>query len=123
MARPQKIRFICCPPESNRFGPIDSNLLKSSSENLSKVILTFDEYETIRLIDLLGLDQFECADHMNIARSTVQLIYENARKKIADSIVNNKILVIEGGNYKVCEAKGYKSRLCKKLNCKRLNNR
>ncbi len=47
MARPMKWRKVCCLPESNRFGPLDS---PADVEN--HVIMTVDEYETIRLIDL-----------------------------------------------------------------------
>jgi hypothetical protein len=40
---------------------------------------------------------------MNVARTTVQGIYSDARKKIAESLVNGKVLRIEGGDYKLCE--------------------
>jgi predicted DNA-binding protein (UPF0251 family) len=52
--------------------------------------MTIDEYETIRLIDLEKLTQEECATQMNISRTTVQGIYDVARKKIAESLVNGK---------------------------------
>ena len=68
--------------------------------------MTIDEYEVIRLIDLEGLNQEDCSEQMGVARTTVQGIYANARKKIADSLVNGKILLIEGGEYKLCEGKG-----------------
>ena len=40
---------------------------------------------------------------MHIARTTVQAMYNAARKKIAESLVNGKVLRIEGGDYKLCE--------------------
>jgi predicted DNA-binding protein (UPF0251 family) len=65
--------------------------------------MTVDEYETIRLIDLQGFTQEECASQMKIARTTVQGIYNEARKKLADSLVNGKVLQIEGGTYQLCD--------------------
>lgn len=97
MARPRKRRRVCTLPEVNRFGPV------GMWENISEsVIMTVEEYEVIRLMDLEGLNQVECADIMGVARSTIQRIYDNARKKLADSLVNGKILKIEGGDYKLC---------------------
>jgi predicted DNA-binding protein (UPF0251 family)/predicted Fe-Mo cluster-binding NifX family protein len=96
MPRPRKLRYVGCLPESNSFGPLDSYPGKQI------VVMTVDEYETIRLIDLLGLSQEECAGRMNIARTTVQSIYNVARKKQADSLVNGRMLKIEGGCYKLC---------------------
>lgn len=96
MARPRKWRKVCCLPESNLFGP-----LKSSPADHEVIIMTVEEYETIRLIDLEGLKQEECAERMKVARTTVQRIYIDARKKIAEALVNGKILKIEGGDYKL----------------------
>jgi predicted DNA-binding protein (UPF0251 family) len=101
MPRPRKWRKVCCLPESNRFGPLDS---PANTENF--VRMTVDEYETIRLIDLEGYTQEECASQMNIARTTVQGIYNEARKKVAQSLVNGKVLMIEGGDYQLCDGLG-----------------
>ena len=55
-----------------------------------EVIMTLDEYETIRLIDLEEYTQHECAKQMNISRTTTAEIYKSARYKMADSVVNGK---------------------------------
>ena len=99
MARPRKWRKVCCLPESDRFGPLNAPI---NQEHF--VTMTIDEYETIRLIDLEGFTQEECANQMNIARTTVQGMYNDARKKIAESLVNGKVLRIEGGDYKLCDS-------------------
>ena len=98
MPRPRKWRKVCCLPDSSRFGPLDS-----PAEGEFFVNMTVDEYETIRLIDLEDLSQEECASQMNVARTTVQGIYSDARKKLAESLVNGKVLRIEGGDYKLCD--------------------
>lgn len=96
MVRPRKWRRVCTMPEFNIFGPANTSDVRET------VVMTVEEYETIRLMDLEGLSQEECANVMEVARSTVQRIYEDARKKLADSIVNGKTLKIEGGDYKLC---------------------
>lgn len=98
MARPRKWRKVCCLPDSNLFGPLNAPIDQDHF-----VTMSVDEYETIRLIDLEGFTQEECANQMNIARTTVQGIYTDARKKIAESLVNGKVLKIEGGDYKLCD--------------------
>ncbi|WP_300380181.1 DUF134 domain-containing protein [Clostridium sp.] len=97
MPRPMKCRKVCCLPESNLFGPVDSINI-----NNKVIIMTVDEYETIRLIDLEGMMQEECAKQMDIARTTVQKIYNDARFKIANSLVNGSLLKIEGGHFTLC---------------------
>lgn len=98
MPRPRKWRKVCCLPRSNRFGPLNA---VNSHEYF--ITMTIDEYETIRLIDLQGFTQEECAKQMHIARTTVQGIYNEARKKVAESLVNGKVLRIEGGDYQLCD--------------------
>lgn len=98
MPRPRKWRKVCGLPQSDRFGPLNHTI---NQEHF--VIMTVEEYETIRLIDLEGFTQEECSKQMHIARTTVQSIYNNARKKIAESLVNGKVLRIEGGDYKLCD--------------------
>lgn len=96
MPRPKKCRRICGLPKRCNFGPLDG-----SAEN-ETIEMTVDEYETIRLIDYLGYNQEACSRQMGVARTTVQAVYNTARKKLAESLVDGKLLVIQGGNYQVC---------------------
>lgn len=100
---------MCGLPQINRFGPMSGN-----RDLFETIIMEVDEYETIRLIDLEGFTQEQCADQMNIARTTIQGIYSEARKKLADSLVNGKMLLIEGGDYKLCDGIG---RGCQQKGC------
>ena len=111
MSRPIKWRKVCCLPDNSKFGPLDS-----SAVNKDFVNMTVDEYETIRLIDLEGFTQEECASQMNIARTTVQGIYNEARRKVAESLVNGKVLFIGGGEYRLCDGAG---RACGGGTCRR----
>lgn len=109
MARPSRCRRICAEPAYDSFIP----------EGIpcgSQVTLTLDEYEVIRLIDLEKLTHEQCARQMDISRTTVTEIYESAREKIADCIVNGKPFLIAGGNYRFCD--GSAIRFCRKV-CRR----
>ena len=88
MARPVKVRRINALPETYR-------------EEGPAIHLGLDEFECIRLIDHCGLSQAECGEQMEVARTTVALIYEHARKKIAESIVLGRPLEISGGKYRL----------------------
>jgi uncharacterized protein len=98
LARPRKLRKVCDLPLNSQFAP-----LGPCKRDLETISMTVEEYETIRLIDLEGLTQEECAETMHVARTTVQRIYIEARKKLADFLVNGNMLNIEGGNYKLCK--------------------
>jgi len=68
---------------------------------LEEVGLLVEEAEAIRLKDLEGLEQEECAQKMNISRSTFSRILDSARQKIADALLNGKAIRIEGGNFEM----------------------
>lgn len=96
MPRPVKNRKVCGLPACSEFNPAT----RSSGD---AVILSIDEYESVRLIDFEGLSQEECCRYMEVSRTTVQQIYTDARKKIAQALVNGLTLKIEGGNYLICD--------------------
>lgn len=97
MPRPRKCRRVCRYPHSVLFVPEDA------VQGKEEIVLTVDEYETIRLIDCEGFSQEQCSQSMNVARTTVQQIYASARKKLADVIVYGLHLKIEGGDFQLCD--------------------
>lgn len=97
MPRPRKQKKICALPRIDAFGPADVTQDQSDVVNMS-----IEEYEAIRLIDYEDLTQEQCAEVMCVARSTIQRIYMDARKKLADCIINGKGLKIGGGHYTLC---------------------
>ena len=108
MPRPKKCRRICDYPQTPSFIPAEM------PEPMDAVILTLEEYETIRLIDKEGLSQEQCGDFMQVARTTVQQIYSSARKKLANVLVDGLPLRIEGGDYQLCNGG---NRACGCTNC------
>ncbi len=96
MPRPRIPRKVWCRPGFTHFRPAGSAVT-----SLEEVVLTVDEFEAIRLKDYEGLDQIGAAKKMGISQPTFQRIYESARKKVADAIVNGKAIRIEGGPYRM----------------------
>lgn len=97
MPRKVKCRKVCHYPQTLEFLPQNNN-----AQEQEPIVLTVDEYEAIRLIDRRGMSQEQCAAFMQIARTTVQRIYETARKKLADFVVEGRPLRIEGGDFRLC---------------------
>ena len=69
--------------------------------DLEEVKLLVEEAEAIRLKDIEGLEQEECAQKMNISRSTFSRVLDSARQKIADALLYGKAIRIEGGNFEM----------------------
>ena len=65
------------------------------------IIMGLDEFETIRLLDWEGLTQIQCASRMGVARTTVTAIYESARRKLAEALIDGRRLVLRGGSYRL----------------------
>ena len=62
MPRPTKRRRICGLPEGKIF--VCADVCEKQAE---PVVMTLEEYETVRLIDHVGLNQEECAEQMAVA--------------------------------------------------------
>ena len=93
MPRPQYNRIVHEPPLFSNFKPIGVR-----GRDLEQIVLTLDEFEAFRLADQLGFSHAMAADEMEISRSTFSRLIEKARKKIADFIIQGRLLTIEGGS-------------------------
>lgn len=65
------------------------------ARELEAVLLSMDEVEAVRLKNIEGLDQTECAEKMAVSQSTFQRILSSANKKIAEALINGKALVMK----------------------------
>ena len=90
MPRPRKCRYIKGCPCVPSFKPTGRKVC-----DCAKINLEADELETVKLIDVEGLDQEGAAQKMQVSRITVQRIYKTARRKIADALVNGKVINFE----------------------------
>jgi len=96
LSRPRICRRVCFAPSVTYFKPAGVRMA-----GLEESALSVDEFEAVRLKDLDGLEQDECAKKMCISQPTFHRLVLSARKKIADAIVNGKALRIGGGNYRI----------------------
>lgn len=92
MPRPFKNRYVNVQPISVIYKPAGI-----PARELEWVTLHLDEFEAIRLLDHVGLDQEQAAGEMGISRPTVTRIYASARQKIAHALVLGQAICIEGG--------------------------
>ena len=114
MPRPCKKRLVCSNPGEKLFGP-------KGLPAKDVIQLAVDEYESLRLIDVEGMTQEECARSMNVARSTVQTIYSAARKKLSTALIDDQNILVAGGDFILCDGDAEK---CPKKDCciKKLKN-
>ncbi len=91
--RPKKHRSLEQPPIATGFIPAGGEFVESQA-----VVMNMEEYESIRLSDYLNLTQLEASRMLNVSRPTFTRIYHAARKKVAQAFVENRGLLISGGN-------------------------
>lgn len=109
MPRPKQNRKISSPPLMQGFKPYGI-----SGKMLHSVTLLYDEYEAIRLLDYEGMHQQQAAARMSVSRPTLTRIYEQARKTIAQALVEGKMINIEGGSVQF-DKEWFRCRRCYKL--------
>lgn len=60
----------------------------------SPIIMTYEEFEALRLVDYEGLTQEEAGERMGVSRGTVWRALNSARRKIAQMLVEGRELII-----------------------------
>jgi uncharacterized protein len=95
-------RRIMAEPSVTYFKPAGVPLC-----SLKETVISFEEFEAVRLKDFLGFEQEVCAQKMGISQPTFHRILVCVRKKIAGAIVEGSAIKIEGGNYILEKQKEY----------------
>ncbi|MFW6122589.1 MAG: DUF134 domain-containing protein [Petrotogales bacterium] len=85
-------RWIEHIPETSQFRPNGKSLAKT-------MILTIEELEALRLVDLEDLTQEEAAAMMGVSRKTLWNDLQRARKKVVYALVNGCAIRIQVGDY------------------------
>ena len=91
MPRPKQKKHICCQREGL--------LLRSSSDENKVLVLSLEAFETFRLIDYEHMTQLEASKVMGVGRTTIQKLYQEARKTIAKSLIEDTMVRIKGGEH------------------------
>lgn len=94
MPRPKRKRRILQAPKAFGFKPITAKDKVLEFD----IALGLEEYESLRLADYEGLSHEEASSLMQVSRPTFTRIYELARRKMVKALVENKPLLIAGGD-------------------------
>lgn len=89
MVRPRLCRKIRFRPGATYFKPQGVPM-----RHLEVIELTVEETEALRLKNIKGLDQIECAKQMKTSQSTFQRILSSAYKKISKALIEGKAIKI-----------------------------
>ncbi len=96
MARPKRLRHLASAPPVHCFHPADDEHCYMQRDI---IILSMDEFESLRLADLECHSQELAAKKMGISRATFGRIIEAGRSKVARALVEGCRLEISGGSF------------------------
>lgn len=91
--RPKKKKIVQDGSKTGHFSP------RGKPGRPDEMLVAMEEYEAIRLHDYLGMQQKEASEMMGISQQSFSRLVREARKKLADAIVNAKIIRISGGDF------------------------
>ncbi|WJV52271.1 DUF134 domain-containing protein [Prodigiosinella aquatilis] len=89
MPRPKIPRIICGRPANSCFKPNGRSM-----NQLERVYLKEDEFEALRLVDLMGMQQQEAAVEMGVSRQTLANVLKAARFKVVNCLSQGKALMM-----------------------------
>lgn len=93
--RPKKVRYIQKMPQIMQFSP------RGKPGRPDEVELALDQFEALKLADFQGFSQSQGAIAMHISRASFGRILREARKRVAEAIINGKTLKIRMGDVQV----------------------
>jgi len=93
--RPVKPRIVRKEPQTRQFSPRGRVGRPGYKE------LKYEEIEAIRLADYMGLNQREAARFMGISQQTFSRVLRNARKCLAEALINGEIIKVQGGVFTI----------------------
>ncbi len=93
MPRRKRLRKIVAPPRFVGYKPYGV-----SGQSKGEIELLYEEYEAIKLADFDLMNHDQASALMGISRATFARIYESARRKIAEALVNVKEIKTVYGN-------------------------
>jgi predicted DNA-binding protein (UPF0251 family) len=93
--RPIKARIVRREPRTKQFSP------RGTIGRPGYKALKFEEIESIRLIDYMGLSQRDAAKSMGISQQTLSRVLRRCRKTVTEALINGEIIKVQGGDYRV----------------------
>lgn len=87
-----KIKRHICKKHAAKFSLFKPNGVPASQ--LLKTVLEKDEFEAVRLVDMLQLSQQEAALEMQVSRQTFANILKSSRQKITCALVQGNALIL-----------------------------
>jgi predicted DNA-binding protein (UPF0251 family) len=79
---------------------------------LEEVVVTVDEFEAVRLVDLEGLYHERAAECMGVSRRTLGRMVISARRKVAYALAEGCALRIEGGKFQLARSRSFTCQAC-----------
>jgi len=92
--RPRVCRTIADDVDFQCFAPV----CDKGGSDLDFIIIHPAEMESMRLVDLLGMEQEDAANTIGVSRKTLWRDLHEARRKVTEALVNGKAIHISGCN-------------------------